>query len=63
MKIKGQVTENRVVKKEVMVEVSDDQDEEAIEQAIRKAAYENEADGWATIEVFDVQWEYERINQ
>jgi hypothetical protein len=46
-----------------MVEVSDDQDEEAIEQAIRKAAYENEADGWATIEVFDVQWEYERINQ
>ena len=63
MKIKAYVTETRVVQKQVVVDVADDADRTAIEQAVRKAAYDDPSEhtGWTTLEVTEPDWGYEEI--
>lgn len=57
MRIRGKVTENLVVQKEIEIEVPDDTNDDQIEQAVRDAAYEKtimDGTGWEGVETFDV---------
>lgn len=58
MKIKGTVTETRIVEAEVEVEVPDDASNFDISQAVRQAAYESTS--WECIKAFDVEERWER---
>lgn len=58
MKIKGSVTETRIVEAEVEIEVPDDADDYAITEAVRQAAYESTS--WECIKAFDVEEKWNR---